>query len=463
MPTASLRLSSTPGGELADALAAIPASLGLSPEFPALDIPHPALPDVDLTHLAFVTVDPPGATDLDQAFVLERAGEGYLVHYAIAAVSLFVAPGGPIDAEAHSRGQTIYAPAGRIPLHPPAISEDAASLLPGVDRGAYVWRFELDARAEVTATTLTLARIRSRAQLTYASVDDPLLREIGEKRQQLERERGGASLTLPETEISLVDGEYVLERRTPLPAEGWNAQLSLMTGMAAARLMLDAGVGILRTMPPADEQALASFRLQALALGHPWQSDIDYGDFLRSLDTTLPSGLAVMHAAASLFRGAGYTVLGGAVGGAASDGTAPAIIAQAAVGAPYAHATAPLRRLVDRYVLAACEAIANGRPVPDWVLSALPDLPAIMAASGSLAGQVDRLAIDTVEAASLATRVGEVFDATVITARARSATIQLISPAVTASCDGTLVAGTRIRARLDVADITSATVRFSAV
>ena len=454
MPTASLRLSSTPAGELATALAAIPSSLGLTREFPPLDIPSPALPEADLTHLAFVTVDPPGATDLDQAFLLERDGEGYLVHYAIADVALFVEPGSPLDAEARRRGQTIYAPDGRIPLHPPALSEGAASLLPGVERSAYVWRFELDGTAAVLSTSLTRARVRSCAQLTYETVDEPLLREIGEKRIQLERARGGASLTLPETEIEENDGVYSLERREPLPAEAWNAQLSLMTGMAAAELMLGAKVGILRTMPEADPSAVDSFRLQSRALGIPWAADVPYGDYLRGLDTSTPAGLAIMYAAASLFRGAGYTVF---------DGSLPAEIEQAAVGAPYAHATAPLRRLVDRFVLAACESIANDRQVPDWVREALPELPGIMAASGSLAGQVDRQAIDTIEAALLHGRVGEPFDATVISARARSGTIQLADPAVTASCDGALEAGSVIRARLDVAEISTATVRFSVV
>jgi exoribonuclease R len=454
VPTASLRLSSAPAGELAAALAAIPASLGLTREFPPLEIGSPALPDTDLTHLAFVTVDPEGATDLDQAFLLERDGEGYVVHYAIADVALYVSPGSPLDAEARRRGQTIYAPDGRIPLHPPALSEGAASLLPGVERSAYVWRFELDADAAVHSTSLTRARVRSRAQLSYATVDEPLLREIGEKRIRLEQARGGASLTLPETEIEERDGVYTLERREPLPAEAFNAQLSLMTGMAAAELMLGAGVGILRTMPAADPGAVDRFRLQTTALGIPWPVNVPYGDYLRALDTSTPAGLAIMYAAASLFRGAGYTVL---------DGSPPAETEQAAVGAPYAHATAPLRRLVDRFVLAACEAIANGRPVPQWVRDALPELPAIMAASGSLAGQVDRQAIDTVEAALLSGRVGEIFEATVISARATSGTIQLANPAVSASCDGSLVAGSVIRARLDVADIPTATVRFSVV
>jgi hypothetical protein len=44
--------------------------------------------------------------------------------------------------------------------------------------------------------------------------------------------------------------------------------------------------------------------------------------------------------AASLLRGAGYTVF---------DGAPPLQRLHAGIGAPYAHVTAPLRRLVDRY------------------------------------------------------------------------------------------------------------------
>jgi exoribonuclease R len=452
VPNPRVRLTSRSDDALSAALAAIPASLGLNRDFPPFTLPQPPLPEADLTALPFVTVDPEGATDLDQAFLLERAGDGYRVRYAIAHVAAFVEPGSVLDVEARRRGQTIYAPDGRIPLHPPEISVEAASLLPGVDRGAYVWDFSLDAEANVTNVALGLARIRSTAQLTYETVADPLLEEIGVKRIALERERGGASLTLPETEIESRDGHYVIVRREPLPAEAWNAQLSLMTGMAAADLMLSAGIGILRTMPPAESSAVSKFRLQTLALGHPWPEDQPYGDYLRSLDTSDPRGLAIMTAAASLFRGAGYTPF---------DGAAPDVTTQAAVGAPYAHTTAPLRRLVDRFVLAACEAIANGRPVPLWVREALPQLPGIMSASNALAGQVDRLALDTVEAALLAGREGETFEATVVSARENSATIQLVHPPVSATCDGSLEAGQTVRVRLDRADIPTATARFS--
>ena len=49
-----------------------------------------ALPARDETGLPFLTIDPPGSMDLDQALHIERAGEGYRVRYAIADESVFV-------------------------------------------------------------------------------------------------------------------------------------------------------------------------------------------------------------------------------------------------------------------------------------------------------------------------------------------------------------------------------------
>src|SRR5690606_11856144 len=152
---------------------------------------------------------------------------------------------------------------------------------------------------------------------------------IGELRQHLEQQRGGASLNLPDEEVvQQPDGSYGIERRHPLPIEEWNAQLSLMTGMAAADLMLGAKVGVLRTMPQPDEKAFSRFRRQTEALGRPWTTG-RYGDFLRELDKTDPLTQPVLEQAASLFRGAGYVTFDGSL----PDGD----LAQAAIGAPYAH------------------------------------------------------------------------------------------------------------------------------
>jgi exoribonuclease R len=470
MTVSSVHLVLPSSGQLAERFAQLRAELGLFSEFPAeveadarSVIAHQVLPEVDGTEIPFITIDPPGATDLDQALHLERSADGYRVRYAIADVPAFVAPNGPIDAEARRRGQTMYAPDGRIPLHPTVISEDAASLLPGEVRGAFVWDFTLDAAADVIAATVARARIRSIRQCDYAeaqreidagTADESLqlLREVGEKRILLERKRGGASLNRADQEVTEVDHVYRLERRRSLAVEDWNAQLSLMTGMAAAGIMIEGGVGILRTTPAPDAAAIDRFRLQTVALGWPWAPQLAYGEYLRTLDSEDPRQLAIIHAAGSLFRGAGYAVF---------DGDAPKVTLQAAVGAPYAHTTAPLRRLVDRFVLVICEALVAGYPVPSWVRSALPAIPAVMAASDGIASRLGRGSIDAVEAAVLRGRVGEVFDATVISARRGGGVIQLADPAVAAECSGQLEAGSRVRATLVAADIPTSTVRFS--
>ncbi|MCJ2184757.1 RNB domain-containing ribonuclease, partial [Novosphingobium sp. 1949] len=97
----------------------------------------------------------------------------------------------------------------------------------------------------------------------------------------------------------------------------------------------------------------------------------------------------------------------------------------AAIGAPYAHATAPLRRLADRYVLEAVLALANGRPLPDRLSQAFAALPPVMARAGSRDGQIERAVIDLAEATMLAPLVGTAFEATVIDVRGERATIQL--------------------------------------
>lgn len=433
----------------------------------------------DLRDLDFVTVDPPGSTDLDQAMALRRrpgSDGGYQVDYAIADVPAFVAPSSPIDRTARSRGQTLYAPDRRIPLHPPVLSENAASLLPGQDRPAFVWRFELAASGEVVGLDLVRALVRSRARLDYAQVQQAadahptpvaedaellvrqtvLLREIGLARMGLERARGGASLPLPEQQVDAVDGHYRLVLRPALASEDWNAQLSLMTGMAAATIMLDGGVGLLRTLPAPDPAALERFRRQAVALGVRWPSELSYGELLRSLRRDVPRELALMHEAGALFRGAGYTPL--------TPGAAPpAVTTHAAVAASYAHVTAPLRRLVDRFGLVTCHALVAGRPVPGWVLDALGELPELMATSDHLAGQLERRSTDLVEAAVLAHRVGQDFEAVVVDRNHSGIKVQLLDPAVLASVrdpQGRARIGHPVRVRLDAVDLDRGAVTF---
>jgi exoribonuclease R len=419
-------------------------------------------PRRDRRDLPFVTIDPAGSRDLDQAFTAERRGDGYRVYYAIADVAAFVRPGGVLDGEARRRGVTIYSPDLRTPLHPDAVAEGAASLLPDVDRSALLWEFDLDADGHPMATRLEPSVVRSRAAVAYdeaqasrAAEPFSLLEEIGWLRRRREVERGGVSLSLPSQEIARIGDRFELVYEVNLPVEDWNAQISLLTGMEAARIMLDGGYGVLRTLPSPDDRTLQAIRRSARKLGQPWQPAMSYPEFVRSIDRRDQAAAALLHQAARALGGADYLAFDRA--------TTPGKRARlhSAVAAPYAHVTAPLRRLVDRFANEIVLATLSGRSIPDWVLAALPDLPAVMRSARGREQRVARAMLDFAEAVVLRPHVGRVFTAAVTNIDKRGAAIQLDDPAVLARmpADG-LHLGAEIDARLIEAVPAERRVRF---
>jgi exoribonuclease R len=218
--------------------------------------------------------------------------------------------------------------------------------------------------------------------------------------------------------------------------------------------MLHAEVGILRTMPEPDHDAIRRFRRQARALGVSWPPTLPYGELLRSLDRANPRHLALIHEATALFRGAGYTPF---------DGGVPELTQHAAVAAPYAHVTAPLRRLVDRFGLVVCDSICSDAPVPDWVRRALPTLPEIMTASDHLSSAVERACTNAVEAAALQHRIGERFHGTVVDVSKNGGLVQIIAPAILAPIAGASSAGDEALVELVEADVVKRSVRFQVV
>ncbi|MET7731467.1 RNB domain-containing ribonuclease [Streptomyces sp. NPDC005402] len=471
MPRRRIRVTDVP---LRAAFAALRTELGVPSDFPPevlSEAERPSRPGAhaDATDIPLFTIDPPASTDLDQAMHLSRRGTGYRLRYAIADVAAFVVPGGYLDAETHRRVMTLYFPDTRIPLHPPVLSEGAASLLPDQVRPAALWTIDLDAEGRTTATEVHRALVRSRAKLDYEGVqraidsgtaEEPLalLRVVGELRERLEVERGGISLRVPEQEIVERDGTYEPAYRAGAPADGWNAQISLLTGMAAADLMLAYGTGVLRTLPAAPDGAVGRLRRTAHALHIHWPHHVSYAALIRSLDPRIPHHAAFLQECTTLLRGAGYTTF--------LDGVLPDITTHAAVAAPYAHCTAPLRRLADRYASEICLAAVAGEPVPEWVRAALAALPGEMADGGRRAGTVERACVDLVEAALLKDRVGEVFDGCVVDVdehRPTVGTVQLEMPAVIGRVEGAggLALGERLRVRLTEADPGSPKVRFA--
>ena len=227
--------------------------------------------------LPFFTIDPEGSMDLDQAMFLERNADGYRVHYAIADVAAWVKPGGALDTTCHKRVETFYSPDIAVPLHPFVLSSGVASLLQGQWAPAVVWRIELSADGTTTSATAERALVRSQKRFDYASAglaleaDDTglqLLQEIGEKRRALAAARGAIDLGTAQQIVSVDQkGLPQLSYRASLPVELWNEQISLLTGMAAADMMLKAKVGLLRTLPTADDSTVAALGRTALGAG----------------------------------------------------------------------------------------------------------------------------------------------------------------------------------------------------
>ncbi len=490
-PRIAVAASAVAADELAAGIAAIRAELKLPERFPDDAVAEaegvsegghpgaaawltPGAPREDRTDLPLVTLDPLGSRDLDQAFAIERGAldAGFVLHYAIADVAAHVRPGGAIDRESQGRGETVYLPGARVPLHPAALSEDAASLLPGVDRLAVLWTLTLDAAGELLGTVVRRATVRSTAQLDYASAQTQLdagtphpqiaaLAALGPVLAAAARRRGAIELHESAQELVRADegggsDAWHLSWVPRNPLEDWNAQLSLLTGRAAAGIMLRASSGLLRTLPPAPSEAADQLRTAAQALGVAWPATATLAECLASLDPSNPADLALMDRSRALLRGAGYLPLLGEL-------PLPGDAVHSAVAAFYAHVTAPLRRLGDRYATEAALAAEVGVPAPAWVTEALPRLPELLTASGRRAGSAGRCVVDLAEAIVLQPRVGETFEAAVVEAAGKGAEIRIVDPPVRARAEGAgLRAGTRALLTLTEADPVARRIRFAA-
>lgn len=469
MPRIVLRIPKT----FEDAFRRIRTELDVPQEFPA-EVLHEARgatadgqPRIDARDRSFVAVDPPGATDLDQAFTATRQGDGYRVHYAIADVGAFVTPGGAIDIEARKRGATLYSPDTRTPLHPEILSEDRASLLAGTDKPALLWSIELDAEARPLDWRLERATVRVDEAISYveaqrrieAGTDERmlLLAEIGSLRQDREAERGGVSLNLPAQEIVEKNGSYHLEFDKTLPVEGWNAQISLLTGIVAGRTMVDAGIGVLRTLPPPFDDALDRLRRTASFLKLDWPAETSYPDFVRNLEPNDARCNAFLLQAARSFRGAGYVGF---------DGETPRHPEHGAIASVYSHVTAPLRRLVDRFGNEILLALFAGERPPAWAVEALDELPSLMGRSRQRESALERAMLDMAEALVLEHSVGEIFDGYVVSLDAERdrAVVQIADPAIVdqVPADGRRLAES-VKLRVEDVNIAERRVEFRVV
>ena len=389
--------------------------------------PLPADRD-DVRDLEFVTLDPAGATDLDQAMALAAEGDTIVLSYAIADVGAFVAPDDVVDEEAWRRGVTVYAPDGPVRLYPPVLSEHAASLLPDGDRPAVLLTVAVDGSGQATLRSARRALVRSQAQLAYGPGPlpglPPLLPELARRIEAADEARGAWRLDAPEQEIvsdPAAPSGVGLRLRPRDRSEDENAAASLAANLAVAAVMDAAHCGLFRTMPEPDGRHLAALRRTAAAMGVVWPAGQSLRAFAQSLDQRDPVQAAFLFAARRAGAGAGYATW------SADDRPW-----HAALAACYAHATAPMRRLADRSVLDLVLALTGGDQPDEALRARLERLPEVMDRAEDRAAAVERAAIDLVEAMILADRIGDELPAVVTDADRDTARVQLVEPAVRA-------------------------------
>jgi exoribonuclease R len=315
----------------------------------------------------------------------------------------------------------------------------------------------IDADGESLLDGAERAVIHSRRKLAYEDVDmttlPPAFTELARRIVAAEERREAPRVEFPEQVLELTDAGWQLRFDARLESEDRNAGMSLATNLAVADALFAARTGLFRVMPDVPDSAIRRLRHTAKAFELDWPDDMSLARFQRSLPAGDQRSAAFLLAVRRAAGGASYRPY--------DESVKPW---HAAMAATYAHATAPLRRLADRYVVEAALAVANGDAVPAHVEAAFTALPRVMARSDERGNRVDNAVNNLAEAVLLAGRIGELFDAVIVDEDNHGPVMQIADPAILARVHAARVTpGDEIRVRLVAADVRSRTIEFQRV
>ncbi len=190
----------------------------------------------DFRDLPIVTIDGETARDFDDAVLVDRLANGhYLLQVHIADVSHYVKPGTAIDVEAQMRGTSVYFPDRAVPMLPFELSTNICSLRPQVDRLVMSALMEIDGEGAPVRAEFCRGVIRSAERMTYTNVHKllegdaeqrgryaglvprfELMRELAEILMKKRYRRGSIDFDLPEPLIEFgEEGEMTGVTRSP--------------------------------------------------------------------------------------------------------------------------------------------------------------------------------------------------------------------------------------------------------
>ncbi len=399
----------------------------------------------DATDLPMVTLDPASSTDLDQAFYVTHEVNGdnkdMVLFYAIADIGAFVARGSAIEAQAWKQGNTVYCPDGSVPLYPRSLSSKRASLLPDGPRPAILLTVVVNPLGIARLRNVERAMVKSQAKLAYETVEEQQLSvdmlELARRIATAELARGAARVDRPEQQIhpdsSTPDGLTIVFA-PHLASEKYNAALSLATNLAVGHYFFEANIGLFRVMDDPNEHELKMLRSQAKALCIRWSADETLQNIVSRLSSTDQRDLAFAMAIRKTTGGARYMAWPFVL----QDQITQTRNAQqknrpwhSAIADTYAHATAPMRRLADRYVLDLLVAhFSNDQKQIDELQQTLIRLPSIMEQAERTAAKVDRESLEAIESSLLKPLIGQLLTATIIDISHDGLQVQIEKPAV---------------------------------
>jgi ribonuclease R len=230
----------------------------------------------DLTALATFTIDPATARDFDDAISAEAIdGARTRIWVHIADVSAFVPVGSLVDREAARRATSVYVPGRVEPMLPEALSNDACSLVPGLERAAVTVEIDFDG-PQVLRAAFYRSTIRSDARLDYEQVDrvfdgvepaqepwaTPLAaaRAVSAVLHERRVAQSALELETSEPEFRFDAGGHVAEARPSEQTESHRLveHLMIAANEQVAKLLCDRGVPTLYRVhePPDGDSAL---------------------------------------------------------------------------------------------------------------------------------------------------------------------------------------------------------------
>jgi ribonuclease R len=323
----------------------------------------------DLRDVDLVTIDPETARDHDDAIWVERKGTGFRLIVAIADVSHYVTKGTAMDREAISRGTSVYLPDRAIPMLPPELSTNLASLVPNRDRLCMAVEMHIDEKGHVTSHRVFEAVMRSHGKLYYEGVARALgltdhvphqpsaekriptlkiLLDLSQRLRARRLKRGSLDFDLPEGKIVLdahgEPKEIVQSRKDPGIRQAYRIveDMMLVTNeTVAAHIKRHAAPGVFRVHGKPDPERISMFCQVAKSFGYELDEESaatpkQLSKFLRQIEGTNE---------ASLLR---YLLLR-AMQQAIYD-TDPTTGHFALAAKDYLHFTSPIRRYPDLLV-----------------------------------------------------------------------------------------------------------------